>query len=159
MRQFISKLATFIATGFGLGLLPVAPGTWGSLGALPLAYLFGLFGNHYISIGLYLLYAALSVLAAYYYGKQVGDSDHKSIVCDEIVGLMPVLMFFHMAYAPSAFVLFRVFDIWKPGLIGWVDRNVKGVIGCMLDDLIAGAYTFVILFGVWLVLLPDGLFS
>jgi phosphatidylglycerophosphatase A len=141
----------FIATFGFVGLIPVAPGTWGSLAALPTGYLLHRLG------GFPLL--ALATLAAYALGtwatasetRGAPDPDPSHIVIDEVVGqwiaLMPLSAGLWFAGAPpqlfpwpgwvSAFLLFRLFDIWKPGPVGWADRR-KGPAGVMLDDVVAG---------------------
>ena len=132
------KLSQLCATGFGLGLLKPMPGTWGSLMGIPIAY--GLQGLPFLTVGL--LYGMMLVIAywsADQYGKHLNDSDHSSIVCDEIVGIIPMLWYvpfgIHWIWV---FLLFRALDILKPWPICWVDKNVPGAMGCLLDDLLAG---------------------
>ncbi|QPH53893.1 phosphatidylglycerophosphatase A [Pontivivens ytuae] len=147
--------ARAIASFGGAGFLPKAPGTWGSLAALPVAWvLHGLGG-----FGL-LLVATLAVTALGFWAipKAVGD-DHDPgwVVIDEVAGqwiaLWPLSLGLSMADVGAwvfpwpgwvgAFVLFRLFDIWKPGPVGWADRQ-SGALGVMLDDLIAGAMAAVL---------------
>ncbi len=147
--------ARAIASFGGAGFLPKAPGTWGSLAALPVAWvLHGLGG-----FGL-LLVATLAVTALGFWAipKATGD-DHDPgwVVIDEVAGqwiaLWPLSLGLSMADVGAwvfpwpgwvgAFVLFRLFDIWKPGPVGWADRQ-GGALGVMLDDLIAGAMAAVL---------------
>jgi phosphatidylglycerophosphatase A len=135
------KPVRFLAFGFGVGYLPYAPGTFGSLLALPL-YLF--WAQHLSAVGYALLVAALFVAGVGVCGRaerELGVADHPGIVWDEIVGQLVAL-----AGAPAgwawlalAFGLFRLFDIWKPFPIGWLNRRVHGGVGVMLDDVAAGA--------------------
>lgn len=136
----------FIAFGFGSGAAPVAPGTFGTLAAV-LCYL--LLGA--LPLVNYLLLIAVSfVLGIYICGRtsnDVGVADHSGIVWDEFVGY-----FVTMILAPPGwlwialgFVLFRLFDIWKPWPISWLDAKVHGGLGIMLDDLVAGFYALLVL--------------
>jgi phosphatidylglycerophosphatase A len=134
--------AALIATWFGAGLLPWAPGTWGSLAALPFAWVIAwLFG----AAGLLAAAAALFFIgwwAAARLGRATGIKDGRSIVVDEVVGQWLSLVAAPLApgaYA-LAFVLFRLFDITKPWPARWADRALPGGFGVMADDVIAGLY-------------------
>jgi phosphatidylglycerophosphatase A len=131
----------FVAFGFGSGTLRIAPGTWGTLVAVPLYAL--LLGP--LPAWLY----AVTVAAAFALGawicesvsRDLGVHDHGGIVFDEFVGYW-ITMFMLPAtwtWMLAGFVAFRLFDIWKPWPIRWFDRNVHGGLGIMLDDLVAGA--------------------
>lgn len=128
----------FIAFGFGSGLLPKFPGTWGTLAAIPI-YL--LLAPH--SFLTYLIISSLLFLLGVWVSQKVADDlnvhDYSGIVWDEVVGYL-----FTMLCAPHGviwiiigFFLFRLFDIWKPYPIGYIDKHVSGGLGIMLDDLIA----------------------
>ena len=135
-----------------IGLLRPAPGTWGSLAALPLALLIYVLGGPWL---LLLLTVAAAVIGVWTIGQQIAvsaDKDPSEIVIDEVAGqwlaLLPVAFgAWHAGAAVTAlwpgwiaaFVLFRLFDIWKPGPIGWADRR-GDALGVMLDDLIAGLF-------------------
>lgn len=129
------------AMGFGAGALPKAPGTWGTLLAVPFYFLFG----RLAIIEYALLMVVLFVVGVWICGKagrELGVADHGAIVWDEMVGFWVTMM-----VAPSGwpwvvagFVLFRLFDIWKPWPISWLDRRIGGGLGVMLDDLAAGIY-------------------
>ena len=127
------------SVGFGLGYLPWAPGTWGSLLGLPLAYL--LMDLGYWKWLVLLLLIVLSVWSAYLTMRRIHQHDPKEIVCDEVVGLMLVLLWVHpqglFAWG-ACFILFRLFDIIKPWPISWVDNNLKTAWGVVFDDLLAG---------------------
>ncbi|MDW8323444.1 MAG: phosphatidylglycerophosphatase A [Burkholderiales bacterium] len=141
--------AHWIALGCGAGLSPRAPGTLGTLAALPpYALLTHLPTTVYWAV---LVAAALiGVWACGRTGRALGQADHPAMVWDELTAFLIVLPF-----APAspwgwlaAFGLFRLFDIWKPFPIGWLERRVTGGGGVMLDDLVAAAYSIAILQGV-----------
>ena len=142
--------AMMVATVCGVGLLPKAPGTWGSLAALPLAWLlYGLAGPLAV-----LLAAALAFLAGWWassvLARRGSDHDPGYIVIDEVAGQLIVLAVIPtdiLLYA-AAFVLFRLFDIAKPAFIGWADRKVEGGRGVMLDDLLAGVCGALVIYAV-----------
>ena len=136
----------FLSLGLGSGLSPFAPGTAGTLMAvllyLPLSML---------PLTLYIAVLIIGSLAGIYLcektSNKLGGHDHPAIVWDEFLGFWLTMLF-----APSGwmwivigFVLFRLFDIWKPWPISVIDQKVKGGFGIMLDDLIAGAYALVVL--------------
>ena len=134
--------AGVVATWFGAGLLPRAPGTWGSLAALPFAWLIVKLGGWpALAIAAVLLFA-LGAWAAAAEAERTGVQDPGSIVVDEVVGqwltLLPAPLD-PLAYA-IGFVLFRLCDIAKPWPVSWADRKVKGGFGIMLDDVLAAGY-------------------
>ena len=156
------KPSHIFATLFGVGLLPFAPGTWGSLFGLILFF----YTNIYLSINVqffYLLLLAIilvAILVCYFATKELGDNekDQKSIVIDELAGVwiafIPVsgivMMQDFLTYSILAFLAFRVFDIWKPYPIGFIDKKIKNYIGIVLDDLVAGLYAAIT---IWLILI------
>lgn len=146
------KLATMIGTVFGVGYIRPAPGTWGSLVALPWAWLLHVLGGFPLLL--------LGIIAAFLKGwwatsmMTAGSDDHdpSEIVIDEVVGqwiaLLPLSFAawnndipIHVMWPGwiAAFALFRLFDIWKPWIIGWADRR-GDALGVMLDDVIAGIF-------------------
>jgi phosphatidylglycerophosphatase A len=138
-RALLSHPAGWFATGFGAGLAPVAPGTVGSLVALvPYLAMRELSWPFYFSI--VALVFALGVVASRVVVARLRTEDPGVVVVDEFVGLWLAL-----AAAPhdwrwvvAGFVLFRLFDIWKPWPVSWADRNIGGGLGVMLDDALAG---------------------
>lgn len=118
------------------------PGTMGTLLAFPIAYALA---NTYPYAG-YILLCLLSYFAADFEGDRVNDHDHSSIVCDEVIGILPALLCFPYRHWLAIFVLFRFFDIVKPWPISWVDTNIKGAVGCLLDDVLAGMITGIIIY-------------
>lgn len=129
----------FLALGFGSGLAPKAPGTFGTLAAIPLIILCAdLSTLHYA-----LLVLLLSVIGIYlcdYTAKAVDVHDHPAIVWDEIVGLFITMFMVPLTWQTIlvGFILFRVFDIFKPWPISWLDKHCHGGFGIMIDDIVAG---------------------
>lgn len=145
-KLMISHPAHLLSFGFGAGLMPKAPGTFGTLVALPIAALaMGLRVQQQL-----LLIAVLFLLGIYVChrtGLALGVSDHGAIVWDEVVAMMLVLTFTPTAWFwwVIAFLLFRLFDIWKPFPIRQCDAMVKGGLGVMLDDILAAIYAILCL--------------
>ena len=143
-------LQKLFLTFFGTGLSPKAPGTVGSLAAL----LIGIVILHYLGMQtLFMLTTAITVVGIFEvskYENNTGTHDQQQIVIDEVVGMWLSLMIayataqsVHYPYAEIlaiilSFAAFRLFDIWKPSTIGWIDRELKGGLGVMLDDVLAG---------------------
>ncbi len=148
-----SPLVSFIATGGGSGNLPVAPGTWGSLVALPLAAVLAIVGGPWLLSLATLLVFVVGVWASGRYARAIGRGDPGSVVIDEIAGqwlaILPVAL--DWRYYIVAFVLFRFTDITKPWPCRPAERAPGGV-GIMLDDIVAGVYAGVLtwLIAVWL---------
>lgn len=142
------KLILFIATGGGVGYLPKVPGTWGSLLALPLNLLLLRLSSqgYWLALTLILLLAVYSAGAA---EKILDRKDPGTIVIDEIIGMLIALI--AVPAQPviwlSAFLLFRFFDIAKPWPVSWADKHLNGGLGIVLDDVLAGAYAWLVLHG------------
>jgi|TARA_B110000967_G_C18767750_1_gene501336 phosphatidylglycerophosphatase A len=154
MNRFpiLKKPSHFLATLFGIGLLPLAPGTWGSLAAL-IAYLYLVIYLSLSSEIIMLLTASIviiSILVCHLATRQLSkeDKDQKSIVIDELAGLwiafLPltglIMVREILLYSVVAFLLFRLFDIWKPYPISLIDKKMKSGFGVVLDDVVAGIY-------------------
>ena len=148
VRFLLRHPAHFLALGFGSGLITPAPGTWGSIAALPLAA-----GLHLAGVqGVMLAWLALPLFVLGVWvcgrtGRALGVADSGHIVWDEIVAMLLVLAFVPptpLAWL-MAFVAFRFFDIVKPWPIRWLDRHVHGGLGVMLDDILAGIFATVVL--------------
>jgi phosphatidylglycerophosphatase A len=197
--------AFLIATWFGIGKIPFAPGTFGSLFTLPLFiashYLLAAVSSEAAFINLYLLFITLLFIignwATNIYMKRTGRHDPKEVVIDEVMGQSVVFFAGFMAIAPAfkifesldgndesplsptidtvtqlfttaplnvtylaagipvylvCFILFRIFDIWKPWPIGYCDKNIKGGFGVMFDDLFAAMYAVVLFYGAGLLI-------
>jgi phosphatidylglycerophosphatase A len=154
LRFLLAHPAHFIALGFGSGLSRVAPGTMGTLVALPIfAYLHPRLSDGWFAlllVGLYLL----GIVTSERTSRALGVHDHGGIVIDEIVAFMIVLFVIptEPLWQAFGFLLFRIFDILKPLHIRVLDRTVKGGFGIMLDDLVAAFYTLLVL-ATWKVIL------
>ncbi len=140
--------ACLVSTWFGVGLIPLAPGTWGSLAALPFAWVIQNVAGPYALLAASALVFGLGWWAANVFIAHSNVSDPQVIVVDEVAGQFLVL-----AVAPTTFwyylaglVLFRIFDVRKPWPVRWADRSLKGGFGVMADDILAGVYGVVLLF-------------
>ena len=149
--------ARLVATAFGAGLLRPAPGTWGSAAAVPLAWALHVAGGFPLHVAATALVFALGWWATAVETARSGIDDPSEIVIDEVVGqwiaLWPLSAglwhagvdrwIFPYPGWVGAFVMFRLFDIWKPGPVGWADRK-HGAFGVMFDDVIAGLMAAVV---------------
>lgn len=146
-RLLLRHPAHFIAFGGGVGLVPIAPGTFGTLLAF---LLFWVVSPWLGPIELLLLIAAMfliGVWACEKTGRALGIADHPGMVWDEIVAFMLVLFFTPALpyWQAAAFLLFRLFDILKPPPIRYYDRTLKGGFGVMFDDIVAAFYALLVL--------------
>lgn len=150
------SFASLVAVVFPLGMLPKAPGTWGSLAGIPVAM-----GMAYAarSLGAFSIPAIILMLVALGFlswwtidqtEKQWQTHDDGRIVIDEVLGQAIALVFFPFDafHIIAAFVFFRIFDIFKPGPIGWADEKLPGAFGTLFDDVIAGIFAGLLLAGV-----------
>ena len=147
-REFLLKHpAHLIAFGFGAGLMPKAPGTWGTLVAIPFYFLALRLGGTSAVLTCALVFFVLGMWASAVAGKALGVADHGGIVIDEIAAFVLVLAFTPqgLLWLVVAFVLFRIFDITKPWPIRYFDRTLKGGFGVMFDDLLAAIAAIAIL--------------
>ena len=145
-RFLVSHPAHFVALGFGSGLAPWAPGTFGTFAGWILYLVLALVLPPVVIAFLAIPLFFIGVWACGVTGRDLGVQDHGAMVWDEVVAFLPLAAIASAAWwlQAVAFVLFRIFDIWKPYPIGWVDRHVKGGMGVMLDDVIAAAYAYVL---------------
>lgn len=143
----------FLATGFYVGRwAPFAPGTFGTLLALPLFY-----GLSFAPLGLWaaavVLMSVFAVLICRYQEQNSLQHDPKSVVIDEVAGYLVATwaLPWNLPVVIASFALFRLIDALKPGPIKWVDRKVKGGFGTVADDLLAGlAANFILQMGLWI---------
>jgi len=160
----MTRLAALIGTVLGIGNLRPAPGTWGSLAALPMAWALHVLGGFPALAAATVAVFALGVWATSVMTHGQDNHDPSEIVIDEVAGQFIALM--PLSYASwvhglditalwpgwvAGFALFRLFDITKPGPIGWADRR-HGALGVMLDDVIAGVFASIgvmLLAGLW----------
>lgn len=146
------------AVGFGSGLAPKAPGTFGTLAAVPLFYLLSM-----LNIEVYITVLVVTSFVGFWFcdvtSEAMGVHDHKAIVWDEFVGywitMLPVLMLYPeinngaeipFVWVAVGFALFRFFDVLKPFPISWLDKKVEGGFGIMIDDIVAGIFAAICLF-------------
>jgi len=137
----VPGLAGWLAVGLGSGLAPKAPGTWGTLAALPLVWWLAESVSYAWFIGLTLAAFLMGIYVCAAASRAWQAEDHPAIVWDEWVGLAVTVAFLPELTWPTmlaAFVAFRFFDILKPWPIRWIDAKVGGGLGIMLDDVLAG---------------------
>lgn len=151
----LTNIWHLLATGFGSGLAPVAPGTFGTLAAIPF-YLLLVQLPLPAYCAVVLLACVLGIKICQEATDAMGVHDHGSIVWDEFAGLwitmsiIPALNLnpYEWKWIIAGFLLFRLFDIIKPWPIGWVDKRVHGGLGIMADDILAGVMGAVVLWGI-----------
>ncbi len=139
-------LRYFLAFGFGSGLAPKAPGTFGTLAAIPLYYLIC-----DVNFALYMLICIIGFILGVKITNDVSiqlkENDFSGIVWDEIIGFLLTMFMVPVSIVNICvgFILFRVFDIWKPAPIKWLDTKFEGGFGIMIDDVMAAIYAWVLL--------------
>lgn len=138
----LKRLPILLATWFGAGYLPKAPGTWGSLAALPFAWwIYGAAGIGGLAAATGVVFI-VGVWAAQVYADDTGGGDPGPVVIDEVAGQWLTLLVVPtdpLLYG-IGFVFFRIADIFKPWPASWADKKIKGGFGIMLDDIFAGVY-------------------
>ena len=138
---FFEQLALGFACWFGVGLMPIAPGTWGTLAAVPLVWVLNHFGEFWEAIGLIIL-VPMAIWSSGLAERHLGRNDPSEVVVDEVAGFLLTLFLLPLNWVTLSlgFVLFRFFDIAKPFPIRRVEKKVRGGTGVVLDDLLAGFY-------------------
>lgn len=142
-RKVFSDPRYVLAYGFGSGLLPRMPGTFGTIAAVPFYLLLAQL-NFAVYVGVVFLLFGLGVYVCDRVVKELNQQDPGAIVFDEFVGLWIALFLLPSGWywLLIGIALFRFFDILKPWPVGWLDRNLKGGLGIMADDVAAGLYAF-----------------
>ena len=136
----------FLAFGFGSGLSPKAPGTMGTIAAIPV---FLIISNlnllSYLTVLSVVIFTGFKICDTV--SKDLGVHDHPGIVWDEIAGFLITMIAIPVSWQTVllGFVLFRLFDILKPWPIGWLDKKVSGGFGIMIDDIVAGVMAWLVL--------------
>ena len=145
-RKVFNHPYYFIAFGFGSGLAKKAPGTFGTLMALPLYYFLSQ-TPHLVYLSITIVSFIFGVYISQIISNELGVDDYSGIVWDEIVGMWLTLFLVpvNLLWIGLGFILFRFFDILKPPPIRWVDKRVKSGLGVMLDDVIAAGFAWIIL--------------
>ena len=142
----ITRIVRIAGSGLGLGYLPVAPGTWGSLGGVLLWWLTLPMGRG-LQAPLLILLIVPAVLVCGACERRAGREDPSFVVLDEVLGMYLALLFIPPGWPwiVAAFLLFRLLDITKPWPVNMMERHFSGGTAIMLDDLVAGAITSLIL--------------
>jgi len=151
LHEVFSSPSLFLATGFGLGLIPIAPGTFGSILGI---VLFLVLAHLYLPI----FWLSLIILILYFFSylaiqsalRIIKKSDPGVIVIDEVLGVMLVMMTIppDPKWALLGFIMFRMFDILKPWPINQVDSKLKNALGVILDDVLAALYAGILIVGI-----------
>lgn len=142
----MERIAERIATFLGVGKAPKAPGTFGTIAAIPLALLLCWLGPLYM-MGFTLIFTFVAIWASEVHQKRLGVEDPQEIVVDEVVGFLITMTWLPMTWQAyvAGFFLFRLLDIMKPFPIGYLDRKVPGGLGVMADDIAAGIIANIVL--------------
>jgi phosphatidylglycerophosphatase A len=147
LNSSIRKTVVLLSTWFGCGYLPKVPGTFGTLGAIPLVWLFQQTGEtRYLLFTL--AFTVVSIYVAQLYEDTVAtEHDPSEFVLDEVAGFLVTMTWvpFTWQWVLAGFVLFRILDMVKPFPISWIDRRIPGGVGAMADDLVAGILANIIL--------------
>jgi phosphatidylglycerophosphatase A len=140
-RQILSHPILFMAFGFGSGLAKKAPGTFGTLAAIPVYWLFAQTDSLIYSL-LTIFVTVVGVWVCDIAAEKLGEHDFGGIVWDEIAGYLITMWLVPLTWQTiiAGFILFRFFDILKPWPIKWLDRKVHGGFGIMIDDVLAGVF-------------------
>lgn len=142
MNHFLSSLATLSF----VGRLPKGPGTWGTIATLPLVAFLMWLGPLW-HMGFTLLFFPLALWSTQAYEAVAQSHDAKEIVIDESLGILITLVSLPLNWKTLllGFIFFRILDIWKPFPIGYLDKNVKGPLGVIADDAVAGIFASILL--------------
>lgn len=146
LKTILKHPTVFLACGLGSGLIPKAPGTFGTLAAIPLY----LWMQHLELLHYLLLTAVFFIIGVWISAKAIKlfhRDDPSEVVWDEVVGFLITMIAAPMGWQwlLLGFVLFRIFDIWKPWPVSLADQKLHGGLGIMLDDVIAGVYALLVL--------------
>jgi phosphatidylglycerophosphatase A len=149
-NNVLHRIILFFATGFYSGYLPWAPGTWGTLAAVPIYFCLRL-----LPLWLYAVILAIMIVAGFYLcgyaAKAMNKEDPPEAVWDEVVGFLLVMLFlpYSILSVIIGFALFRLFDIWKPWPIKKIE-DLPGGFGIILDDLMASVYAILV---AWIIII------
>lgn len=155
MSDLSNYAGRVIATWFGSGLLPKAPGTWGSLAALPFAWVIADIGGPvWLAVATLAIYA-IGTWATAVFLRSTDDPDPGPVVVDEVAGMWMTLILVPVdpVIYGFGFIAFRIADIFKPWPASWADSHIKGANGVMLDDVLAAIYSALAtwIFAMWMV--------
>lgn len=143
---FKRQAVMFLATGGYIGRIPIAPGTFGSLIGIPIAYAFSLMGTP-AALSAVVLITVAAVWIAHLAEKQLKQKDPGCIVIDEVAGMCVALVGIPFSWVTglAGFFMFRIFDVLKPPPVRQLDRHLSGGWGIVMDDVAAGAMTNIVL--------------
>ena len=151
----MNKIISIFPTLFGIGYSPIAPGTIGSIFSIVFLYFLIKFVSYsfLVIIFLIILFASLKLIEKY--SNLLKSHDSSTIVIDEFLGIFLIILFYDYLKFTNDFImflliliLFRFFDILKIFPINWVDKNIKNSFGVVLDDLLAGVYSIIVLYSI-----------
>ena len=149
----MNKIISIFTTLFGIGYSPIAPGTIGSIFSIVFLYFLIKFVSYSFLVIIFLLifFSSLKLIAKY--SNLLKSHDSSTIVIDEFLGIFLIVLFYDYLKFANDFImflliliLFRFFDILKIFPINWVDKNIKNSFGVVLDDLLAGVYSIIVLY-------------
>ena len=145
--MFKINFNTIFVSVFGIGFIPIASGTFGSLAGLLIGYILYLINFNLFFIIIPLLFI-LGIIASNTYQKQTGEKDSSIIVIDEVVGqlIAMILVVDNLTLVLCSFIIFRIFDIFKPWPASYADKKIDGGLGVMLDDVFAGIYAAILIY-------------
>ena len=151
----MNKIISIFTTLFGIGYSPIAPGTIGSIFSIVFLYFLIKFVSYSFLVIIFLIILFTSLKLIEKYSNLLKSHDSSTIVIDEFLGLFLIILFYDYLKFANDFImflliliLFRFFDILKIFPINWVDKNIKNSFGVVLDDLLAGVYSIIVLYSI-----------
>ena len=151
----MNKIISIFTTLFGIGYSPIAPGTIGSIFSIIFLYFLIKFVSYIFLVIIFLIIFFTSLKLIEKYSNLLKSHDSSSIVIDEFLGIFLIILFYDYLKFTNDFImflliliLFRFFDILKIFPINWVDKNIKNSFGVVLDDLLAGVYSIIVLYSI-----------
>ena len=151
----MNKIISIFTTLFGIGYSPIAPGTIGSIFSIVFLYFLIKFVSYSFLVIIFLIILFISLKLIEKYSNLLKSHDSSTIVIDEFLGIFLIIIFYDYLKFANDFImflliliLFRFFDILKIFPINWVDKNIKNSFGVVLDDLLAGVYSIIVLYSI-----------
>ena len=151
----MNKIISIFTTLFGIGYSPIAPGTIGSILSIVFLYFLIKFVSYSFLVIIFLIILFTSLKLIEKYSNLLKSHDSSTIVIDEFLGIFLIILFYDYLKFTNDFImflliliLFRFFDILKIFPINWVDKNIKNSFGVVLDDLLAGVYSIIVLYSI-----------
>ena len=151
----MNKIISIFTTLFGIGYSPIAPGTIGSIFSIVFLYFLTKFVSYSFLVIIFLIILFTSLKLIEKYSNLLKSHDSSTIVIDEFLGIFLIILFYDYLKFTNDFImflliliLFRFFDILKIFPINWVDKNIKNSFGVVLDDLLAGVYSIIVLYSI-----------